>query len=112
MNLHEKNESIQHDVKDAVRELKECVKKLEGELALSKNISELLSDRLVYMESQCWGNAQYSRRECVEVAGIPQSVPASDLEKKFSKILEKVGMKVPAKHIDACHLLANKDASL
>ena len=33
MNLPEKNESIQHDVKDAVRGLKECVKKLEGELA-------------------------------------------------------------------------------
>ena len=37
MNLQEKNESIQHEVKDEVRELKECVKKLEGELALSKN---------------------------------------------------------------------------
>ena len=31
MNLQEKNESIQHDVKDKVRELKECVKKIEGE---------------------------------------------------------------------------------
>ena len=37
------------------------------------------------------------------MAGIPQSVPASDLEKTFSKILEKVGMEVPAKGIDACH---------
>ena len=103
MNLQEKNESIQRDVKDEVRELKEWVKKLEGELALSKNISELLSDRLVNMERQCWANAQHSRRECVEVAGIPQSVPASDLEKTFSKILEKVAMEVPAKNIDECH---------
>ena len=63
MNLKEKNESIQHDVKGEVRELKECVKKLEGELALSKNISELLSDRLVNMERECWANVQYSRRE-------------------------------------------------
>ena len=90
-------------MKDVVIELKECVKKLEGELVLSKNISELLSDGLVNMETQCWANAQYSRRECVEVSGIPQSVPASDLEKTFSKILEKVGMEVPAKDIDACH---------
>ena len=37
------------------------------------------------------------------MAGIPHSVPASDLEKTFSKILEKVGMEVPAKDIDACH---------
>ena len=104
MNLQEKNESIQHDKKDEVRELKECVKKLEGELALSKNISEMLSDQLVNMERQCWANAQYSRRECMGVAGIPQSVSASDLEKKkISNILEKVVMDVPAKDIDACH---------
>ena len=103
MKLQEKNESIQHDVKDEVRELKECMKKIKGELALSKNISKLLSDWLVNMEKQCWANAQYSKCECVEVAGIPQTVPASDLEKTFSKILEKVGMEVPAKDIDACH---------
>ena len=53
MNPQEKNESIKQDVKHEVRELKECVKKLEGELALSKNISELLSDRLVNMQEQC-----------------------------------------------------------
>ena len=35
MNFQEKNESIQHEVKDEVRELKECEKKLDGELALS-----------------------------------------------------------------------------
>ena len=57
MNLQEKNESIQHDVKNEVRELKECVKKLEGELVLSKNTSELLSDRLLNMERQCRANA-------------------------------------------------------
>ena len=78
MNLQEKNESIQHDKKDEVRDLKECVKKLEEQLALSKNISEMLSDQLVNMERQCWANAQYSRRECVGVAGIPQSVSAND----------------------------------
>ena len=55
------------------------------------------------MERECRAIAQYSRSECVEVAGIPQSVPASDSEKAFSKILEKVGMEVPAKDIDACH---------
>ena len=46
------------------------------------------------------------------MAGIPQSVPASDLEKTFSKILEKVGMEVPAKDIMHAIMVANKDASL
>ena len=108
MNLQEKNESIQHEVKDEVRELKECMKKLEGELALSKNISELLQYRLVNTERQCQTDAQYFRREYVKVAGIPPSVPASDFEKTFSKILEKGGMEVPAKDIDACHRVGKK----
>ena len=43
INLQEKNESIQHDEKDELGELKECVIKLERELTLSKNISKLLS---------------------------------------------------------------------
>ena len=47
MNLQEKNESIQHAVEDELRELKECVKKFERKLALSQNISKLLSGRLV-----------------------------------------------------------------
>ena len=81
MHIQEKNESIQQNVKDKVRELKKCLKKLEWELALSKNIGKLLSDGLIDMKRQCWANAQYSRRECVEGAGIPESVPASDLEK-------------------------------
>ena len=52
MYIHEKNESIQQNVKDEVRELKKCLKKLEGELPLSKNIGKLLSDRLLNMKRQ------------------------------------------------------------
>ena len=82
MNLQKKSESIQHDVKNEVRELTECMKKFQGDVALSKNISELLSDLIINMERQSWANAQYSRCESVKVAGIPHSVPGSDLEKK------------------------------
>ena len=46
-------------------------------------------------------NVQYSRSECVEAAGIPQSFALSDLKKTFSKILEKAGMEVPAKDVHA-----------
>ena len=39
----------------------------------------------------------------MEVDGVHRSVPAGDLEKTFPKILEKVGIEVPAKEIDAWH---------
>ena len=51
MNLQEKNESIQHDVKGEVRELK-VSKKLEEELALTKSTGKLLSVRLANMERE------------------------------------------------------------
>ena len=40
------------------------------------------------------------------------SVPANDLEKSFSKILENVGMEVPGKTLMHTIGLANKDVSL
>ena len=55
------------------------------------------------MERQCWANAQYPRHERVEMTGIPQSVPVSDLEKTFSKKFGESWDEVLGKDIDACH---------
>ena len=40
MILQEKNESMQHGVNDEVRVLKECVKKLEGDVRPSRQRGE------------------------------------------------------------------------
>ena len=40
------------------------------------------------MERQCWGNAQYSRRECIEAVGIPDSVNSIDLEDKLLTVFQ------------------------
>ena len=99
MNLQEKNESIQHEVKDEVKELKECMKKIEGELALSKNISELLSDRLVNMERQCWANTS---KEYQQVTW----------KKRFLKCWRKLVWKFQQSTLMYAIGLANKDESL
>ena len=44
--------------------------KLEAELVVNKRVKSKLCKRIVSMDCQCWANAQYSRRECLEVAGI------------------------------------------
>ena len=38
------------------------------------------------MERQCWANALYSRRECLDVIGIPSEVDANVLKEKVLKI--------------------------
>ena len=60
------------------------------------------------MDRQCWANAHYSRRECLELVGVPRSVSDGDLEEKVFKIFEKVGCPIKGTHIEACHRISKK----
>ena len=40
------------------------------------------------MEGRYCANEQYSRRECIEISGIPASVADNGLESKVLEILE------------------------
>ena len=62
-------------------------------------------NQLVDMERQCWANTQYSRRECLEVVGIPDSVQNNELEDKVLTIFKKIGSEVSPRDIEACHRL-------
>ena len=74
-------ESLNDHLLEEVQHVRDTFKRVESELSVVKTVNHLLSKRLVDMERQCWANAQYSTRECVELVGIPQSVKDDDLEK-------------------------------
>ena len=78
---------------------------LESENSIVKQANSLLSKRLVDMERQCWANTQYSRRECLEVVGIPDSVQNNELEDKVLTIFKKTGSEVSPRDIEAYHRL-------
>ena len=67
-----------------VRKLTSRFAKLKCVLAISENITTVLSERLVQMKRQCWSNDQNSRRECVEIVGIPSSAHHSQLGKSLT----------------------------
>ena len=54
--------------------------KIESELSVSKNVNSKLNERVVALERQCWGNSQYSIRECLEITGVPNSISNGDLD--------------------------------
>ena len=56
----------------------------------------------------CWANAQYSRRECVEISGIPGNVKHEDLEDKVISIFANIGCNISKDGIEACHRLSKK----
>ena len=68
-----------------------------------------MSQRVADLERQCWANAQYSRRECLEVAGIPRSVDDNSLEEKLIQVFEKVGCSIEYSNIEVCHRITKKN---
>ena len=56
---------------------------------------------------QCLANAQYSRRECLKVVGIPSSVKIKDLESKVCSVFNRIGVAVNPDDTEACHRLYN-----
>ena len=70
---------------------------------MTKKVETHLSSMLVNMERQCLANAQCSKRECLEVVGIPIEAEQKDLEGKVLSVLEKVDCKIDPANIDDCH---------
>ena len=94
---------------DEICKLIDNFSKLEADMTIAKNINILLSQRVVYLERQCCANAQYSRRECLEVVGIPRSVDDNILEEKVIQVFKKVGCKINSSNIEACHRITKKN---
>ena len=94
---------------DEIRKINDHFSKLEADVTIAKNINNLLSQRVVDLERQCWANAQYSRRECLEVAGIPRSVDDNISEEKVIQVFEKVGCSIDSSNIETCHRITKKN---
>ena len=98
-----KFDSSLSNINKEVSELRSDFKKIESELSVSKNVNNKLHKRVVALERQCWGNNQYSRRECLEITGVPDSVSNDDLEKTTIKIFDKLDVGIDPSNIEDYH---------
>ena len=71
-----------------VKDLLVHSKKLETDVAIVRNVNSKLVERVVATERQCWENAQYLRRDTLEVVGIAMSFRDSVLEQKVCDVLD------------------------
>ena len=101
-----KMDAANSQIMDQIRKLNEDFEKLQFELTVAKQVNSVLSERLASMERQCWANAQYSRRECLRLVGVPRSISDGDLEEKVLKIFEKVGCPLEGNNIEAFHRIS------
>ena len=82
---------------------------LYSEPAGSKNRNRLLSERIIQLERNAVNNAQYHRRESIEVSPVPASIGDEELEDSICKALSLTGHKVIPDDLQACHHLKRKE---
>ena len=95
-----------------MKDLDSGFKRLESDVEIVKTVNNNLLKQLGNTEKQCWANAQYSRRECVEVIGIPKSVDSKDLEHTVCKVFNSIGFDIEEDRIEACHRLTKSDRTI
>ena len=57
----------------------------------------------------CWANAQYLRKERLEIFGIPRSADYNSLKEKVIQVFKKVGCNIDSSNIEDCHRITKRN---
>jgi len=100
---------LQKSIFEKITSFEEKLLKLESELSISKTINTRLVSQLEFVERKCASNEQYSRRECIEVVGIPSNISDDKIEDEIVTILNDINLSVTKDSFQACHRLKKND---
>ena len=77
-------------IRNELSDLKNDFEKLRSDFSITNLANTKLKEKVVILERQTWSNSQYSRRECLELSGIPETIENKDLEGTVLSIFEKL----------------------
>ena len=104
------------DITDRLKELTDKFnnfsrkyKELKSDLVVTKKCNSLLHSRIVQLEKNAVSNAQYHRRETLELNPVPQDIHDNVLEDTICKALSLTDQEVVPEDIHACHRMSNRD---
>ena len=83
---------------------------VSSDLAITRNCIRLPTERVIQLERNAVTNAQYHRRESVEVNPIPPSISDEELELNIYEALSLTGNEVKPNDLQACHRLKKKES--
>ena len=89
-------------LRDEISELK------NNNITSSASLSTSFENRISNLERNIASQQQYTRRECIEIVNIPESVPQNELESKVIDVFAIAGMKVYPRDFHAVHRIRGK----
>ena len=97
-------DSILANINKKISNLRQNYEKMQSELCVSRQVSSKLGEQIVSLEWQCWRNCQYSRRECLAVSGLPQSMENSRTGRhSFQVAFKKLDVEIGSSNIEDWH---------
>ena len=101
----ENDDKLNSNIANLTNQLAEVNKTLEwmeSKLEILKTINNTLKKRITSLKKPCWINEQYSRCECLEIVGIPDSTNKI----KVCELIGKVtGININQDCLESCHPL-------
>ena len=67
LKIQEQTNNTTNTLTEEIKEIHRSFKILESEILVVKKVNDALVKQLSSVQRQCWKNAQYSRRDCVEM---------------------------------------------
>ena len=96
-------------IRNELFDLKKDFEKLGSDLSVARQVNSVLRERVTSLKCQCWNNSQYSRRECLELTGIPETSDNNTLESTVLKIFEKLEVNLDPSDVEDCHWISSKN---
>ena len=75
-------------------------------------LADNLTKYIKTLEWKCFENEQYSRRECLELSGIPGSISDNALEETILGLFSKCSAPVDPSNVEGCHRLWSTNNTL
>ena len=103
LDYQSKFDSMLAGIRNELSDLKKYFEQLRSDLSVTKLVNTKLKEKVVSLERQTWSNSQYSRRGCLELSGIPETIESKDLEGTALDIFEKLDVMVDPSIVEDCH---------
>ena len=91
------------ELRKEILQIKETVKEIK-----EFNPQRGIEKRLISIERRIAEQEQYSRRECIEIVGLPQNINGEDLENRVVETFDTAGVKVRRRDFHAIHRLKDR----
>ena len=109
-------ETFKNNINVKFSKLNDCFNNFEAKyemvnssLSITKCCNDLLLERITQLERNNLNNAQYNRRETLEINPVPSDIADDVLEQSVCQALSLTGISVEPDDLQACHRMRKKD---